>query len=102
MRGALLLAAFALLLAAPLSASVAQAIGSTKSFLDFTLVHNLRIELTANALQYGAAALGVTVLAQVLPSLGAYAAHDHQLQAGAGAHGAARPGGGAPGWMCCC
>jgi putative ABC transport system permease protein len=68
---AALLAGFALLLAAPLSTSVAQAIGSTKSFLNFTLPHDLRIQLTANALQYGAVALAVTVMAQVLPSLGA-------------------------------
>lgn len=68
---AAMLASFALLLAAPLSTSVAHAIGSTKSFLNFTLDHDLRIQLTANALQFGAAALGVTVMAQVLPSLGA-------------------------------
>jgi putative ABC transport system permease protein len=66
-----LLAAFALLLGAFLSTSVAHAIGATKSFLNFTLDPNLRINLTSTALQFGAAALGVTVLAQVLPSLGA-------------------------------
>lgn len=66
-----LLAALALLLAAPVSTAVARAIGSTKSFLNFTLGGDLRVQLTATALQFGAAALAVTVLAQVLPSLGA-------------------------------
>lgn len=68
---AALLASFALLLAAPVSTSVARTIGSTKSFLNFTLDQDLRIQLTPSALQFGAAALAVTVLAQVLPSLGA-------------------------------
>ena len=56
---------------ASISTRVAQAIGATKSFLNFTLDPNLRINLTGTALQFGALALGVTILAQVLPSLGA-------------------------------
>ncbi len=66
-----LLAAFALLLGASLSTWVAQTIGATKSFLNFTLSGNLRIDLTTTALQFGAAAIAVTILAQVLPSFGA-------------------------------
>jgi putative ABC transport system permease protein len=66
-----LLAGFALVVGAAISTSVAEAIGSTKSFLNFTLNPDLRINLTATGLQFGAAALGVTILAQVLPSLGA-------------------------------
>jgi putative ABC transport system permease protein len=68
---AALLAGFALLIGASVSTWVAHAIGATKSFLNFTLDPDLRINLTTVALQFGAAALGVTVLAQVLPSLGA-------------------------------
>ena len=66
-----LLAGFALIVGASISTRVAQAIGATKSFLNFTLDPNLRISLTGTALQFGAVALGVTILAQVLPSLGA-------------------------------
>ena len=66
-----LLAGFALIVGASISTWVAQAIGATKSFLNFTLDPNLRINLTPTAIQFGAVALGVTILAQVLPSLGA-------------------------------
>ena len=66
-----LLAGFALIVGATISTRVAEAIGATKSFLNFTLDPNLRINLTGTALQFGALALGVTILAQVLPSLGA-------------------------------
>jgi putative ABC transport system permease protein len=68
---AAMLAGFALLVGAPLSTGVAHAIGATKSFLNFTLENDLRIQVTSTALQFGAAAMAVTVLAQVLPSLGA-------------------------------
>lgn len=68
---AAMLAGFALLVGAPLSTGLAHLIAATKSFLNFTLDNDLRIQLTTTALQFGAAAMGVTVLAQVLPSLGA-------------------------------
>jgi len=68
---ALLLAGVALAIGAPLSTWVAHTIGATKSFLNFTLLSDLRVQLTPTAVQFGLAALGVTLVAQVLPSLGA-------------------------------
>jgi putative ABC transport system permease protein len=68
---ALILAGLALAIGAPVSAYVAQMIGATKSFLNFTLESDLRIKITSTALQFGMIALGVTLVAQILPSLGA-------------------------------
>jgi putative ABC transport system permease protein len=68
---ALMLAGLALAIAAPLAISVAQTIGSTKSFLNFTLSADLRTQLTASALRFGLVAVSVTLMAQVLPSLSA-------------------------------
>ncbi len=55
----------------PVSQWITQAIGATRSFLNFTLEADLRVQMTATALQFGAGALIVTLLAQVLPSFGA-------------------------------
>ena len=68
---AFLLAGLALAVGAYLSMRVAHTIGATMSFLNFTLDSNLRIQLTSTAMRFGLIALGVTVVAQVLPSLGA-------------------------------
>lgn len=68
---AILLAGLALAIGAPASTGVAQAIGATKSFLNFTLSADLRAQLTSTALRFGLVAVGVTLLAQVLPSMGA-------------------------------
>jgi putative ABC transport system permease protein len=55
----------------PVSEQISQAIGATKSFLNFTLNSDLRVVMTTTTLRFGLAALGVTLLAQVFPSLGA-------------------------------
>lgn len=68
---ALVLGALALAIGIPTSEWVTQAIGATKSFLNFTLQSDLRVQITLSSLQFGAGALLVTLLAQVLPSLGA-------------------------------
>ncbi|HHY57640.1 MAG TPA: FtsX-like permease family protein [Chloroflexi bacterium] len=68
---ATILGLVALLIAVPLSVWVAQAFGATRSFLNFSLDSGLRVQVTANPVQIGLIAVGVTLLAQVLPSLGA-------------------------------
>ena len=68
---AAVLGVLALALAVPLSTWVAQAFGATRSFLNFAFDTTLRIQLTAAPLQFGAIAIGVTLLAQLLPSIGA-------------------------------
>lgn len=65
------LAFVALAIAIPLSTWVAQAFGATRSFLNFSLDSNLRVQITTAPLQVGLIAVGVTLLAQVLPSIGA-------------------------------
>jgi putative ABC transport system permease protein len=61
----------ALAIAVPLSTWVAQAFGATRSFLNFSLDSDLRVQITLAPLQIGLIAVGVTLLAQVLPSIGA-------------------------------
>jgi len=71
MLEATVLGLIALGIAVPLSVWVAQAFGATRSFLNFSLDSTLRIQVTANPVQIGLIAVGVTLLAQVLPSIGA-------------------------------
>jgi putative ABC transport system permease protein len=66
-----LLGAVALATGIPVSEYISRMIGATKSFLNFTLESNLRVDMTSATLRFGLAALGVTLVAQVLPSLGA-------------------------------
>ena len=68
---ALLLGAVALGAGIPTSEWISQAIGATRSFLNFTLNNDLRVAMTMTTLRFGLAALGVTLVAQVFPSLGA-------------------------------
>ncbi|MCL4860385.1 MAG: ABC transporter permease [Caldilineaceae bacterium] len=67
----LLLGAVALGLGIPVSELISRAIGATRSFLNFTVQSDLRVAMTVSTLQFGLAALGVTLIAQVVPSLGA-------------------------------
>lgn len=71
MLEATLLGLLALLVAVPLSTWAAQAFGATRSFLNFSLDSTLRVQLTSTPLQVGLVAVGVTLLAQVIPSIGA-------------------------------
>ena len=68
---ALLLGLIALGAGIPVSQQIAQAIGATKSFLNFTVEGDLRVGMTLTTLRFGVAAVVVTMIAQVFPSLGA-------------------------------
>lgn len=68
---AISLGILALLISIPLSFSVARLIGSTRSFLDFTVESDLRLVLTQSTLQFGIGAVLIAFLAQTLPSFGA-------------------------------
>ncbi len=68
---ALALAGIALGLAYYGSQFIAEAIGSTQTFLNFTQISDLRLVFNANTWRMGAVAVGVTLFAQLLPTLGA-------------------------------
>lgn len=68
---AVVLAAIALAAAYYGSQAVATAIASTQTFLHFAQVEELRLVFNANTWRIGAAAVGVTLCAQLLPTLGA-------------------------------
>ena len=68
---AICLGVLALLVSLPLSFSVARLIGSTRSFLDFTIESDLRLVLTQSTIQFGIGAVLIALLAQILPSFGA-------------------------------
>ena len=65
---ALSLGVLALVCSVPLSFSVARLIGSTRSFLNFTIESDLRLVLTQSTLQFGIGAVLIAFLAQTLPS----------------------------------
>jgi putative ABC transport system permease protein len=68
---ALMLGLLSLLIAIPLSYLIAMLIGSTRSFLNFTNDVDLRLNFNETAFNAGLLALGLTFLAQVLPTFGA-------------------------------
>lgn len=68
---AIVLAGLALALAFYGSQWVAGVIGSTRTFLNFSQVENLRLVFNANTWRVGAVAVGVTLVAQLLPTIGA-------------------------------
>ncbi len=68
---ALVLGAIALATGMPVSQQIAQAIGATRSFLNFTIESDLRVSMTMATLRFGLAAVAVTMVAQVFPSFGA-------------------------------
>ncbi|MEM7125221.1 MAG: FtsX-like permease family protein [Chloroflexota bacterium] len=68
---ALILGAVALGVGVFVSQYIAEIIGATRSFLNFTVESNLRIDVTNAALRFGIGAVIVTLLAQVIPSVGA-------------------------------
>lgn len=65
---AVLLGILALAISIPISFSVADLIGSTRSFLNFTIESDLRLVLTRSTLQFGIGAVLVAFLAQTLPT----------------------------------
>ena len=68
---ALILGIIALIGGYFLSPYLAQIIASTRSFLNFTVERTLRIEMTMSTLRFGIGAVIVTMIAQILPSIGA-------------------------------
>jgi putative ABC transport system permease protein len=68
---ALILGTVALLLATPLSEWIARTIGRTTSFLNFTALSDLRVQTTSATLRYGFLAVGLALVAQLLPTIGA-------------------------------
>jgi putative ABC transport system permease protein len=68
---ALMLGLLSLLIAIPLSYLIAMAIGSTRSFLNFTGDVDLRLNFNETAFNAGLLAVGLTFLAQILPTFGA-------------------------------
>ena len=67
----LVLGGFGLALGLPLGELIAQVMGQTRSFLDFSSPANLRIGITPTTLQVGLIAVVVAVLAQILPTISA-------------------------------
>jgi len=68
---AVVLVLIALIAGFPLGERIAHLIGQTRSFLDFSLHTSLRVEATTATLYLGLAVGGLTLAAQVLPTLGA-------------------------------
>ncbi len=68
---AMMLGVLAIVLAVPLSYLIANAIGSTRSFLNFTGEANLNFNFNRSVLNAGLIALGFAFVAQVLPTFGA-------------------------------
>lgn len=68
---AFLLGTVALAAGLPVSQQIAHVIGATRSFLNFTVESDLRISMTMSTFQFGLIAVVVTMVAQVVPSLGA-------------------------------
>ncbi len=63
-----LLGMLALLISFPVGLLIAQMISRTRSFLDFSAVNDLRLNITQSAFQTGLILVGVTILAQVIPT----------------------------------
>jgi putative ABC transport system permease protein len=66
-----LLGALALMVALPVSLLIAYGIGQVRSFLDFSLATDIRVGLTWPTVRFGVLALVLTLMAQVVPTLGA-------------------------------
>jgi len=67
----LILGFLALLAATPLSEWIARTIGRTSSFLNFTGVSDLRVQTTTATLRFGLLAIGLALVAQLLPTIAA-------------------------------
>jgi len=68
---ALFLGVFALGVGIPASFQVADLIGSTRSFLNFTLASDLRLTVSQSVLRFGFGALIVALIAQIIPTFSA-------------------------------
>ena len=68
---AALLGGVALIIGSSAGEAIAQMIGQTRSFLDFSAETNLRVDITMPAVRFGILAVGLTLVAQVMPTFGA-------------------------------
>ncbi|NOZ27345.1 MAG: FtsX-like permease family protein [Chloroflexi bacterium] len=68
---ALLLGVIALALGSPVGEMIAHVIGKARSFLNFTAQSDLRVGVTMASLRFGAVAIGLALVAQVMPTIGA-------------------------------
>jgi putative ABC transport system permease protein len=66
-----LLGLLALLISFPVGMLIAQLISKTRSFFDFSAINDLTMSLPKTALQTGLILVGITIFAQVMPTIGA-------------------------------
>ncbi|MEE8391075.1 MAG: FtsX-like permease family protein, partial [Anaerolineae bacterium] len=66
-----LLSVFALAVGFPASEAIARVIGRARSFLDFTLQSELRVNVTMTTVRFGLVAVGLTLVALIVPTIGA-------------------------------
>ena len=67
----LLLGTLALAIGSPAGEMIARIIGRARSFLDFSAPSSLRVGITMSTLRLGLVAIGLALLAQIGPTLGA-------------------------------
>jgi len=67
----LLLGILALAIGSPTGEMIARVIGRARSFLNFTAPSDLRVGVTMATLRFGVAAVGLALIAQVVPTIGA-------------------------------
>jgi len=67
----LILGLAALAIGLPIAKLIAQLIGQTQSFLNFSGQSDLQVTITPATLQFGLIAVGLAVVAQVIPTIGA-------------------------------
>ncbi|MBN1217309.1 MAG: FtsX-like permease family protein [Anaerolineae bacterium] len=67
----LILGGLALVIGLPLGEEIAEVIGQTRSFLDFSAQSELRVAATKTTLQIGVVAVALALMAQVVPTIGA-------------------------------
>ena len=67
----LLLGALALAIGSPIGTIIAHLIGKARTFLNFTLQSDLRVDITAATLRFGVVAVGLALISQVVPTISA-------------------------------
>lgn len=67
----LILGSLALVLGLPVGQGIAEVIGQTRNFLNFTAGTNLRVDITSATWRVGLIAMGIALIAQTVPTIGA-------------------------------
>ncbi len=67
----LMLGALALAVGIPVSETIAWIMGKARSFMDFSVQSNLIVNTTADTLRFGIVAVGLVLVTQILPTIGA-------------------------------